>query len=74
MPALPKTISHPDNQTYTLPEVAIRLGTSPRHVRELARDGRLPVPVLRVGKRVVVSRRAVERFLDSGTPVEDTAA
>jgi excisionase family DNA binding protein len=74
MPVAPKTASHPDNQTLTLPEVAIRLGISPRHIRELARDGRLPVPCLRIGKRLVVPRRAVERFLEGESPTGRRAA
>ena len=67
MPVQPKSASHPDNRTLTLDQTAIWIGTSPRHMRDLARDGKLPFPVLRIGKRLMVSREAVERFLNGET-------
>ena len=49
MPPFPRTVTHPDRETLSLSEVAIKLGTSTRHIRELARDGRLPFQVLGLG-------------------------
>jgi excisionase family DNA binding protein len=52
-----------DRSTLTVEEAAARLGISRTLAYELARDGRLPVPVLRLGRRVVVSRMALDRVL-----------
>lgn len=52
-----------DRCTLTVEEAAARLGISRTLAYELARAGRLPVPVLRLGRRVVVSRMALDRVL-----------
>jgi excisionase family DNA binding protein len=52
-----------DRCTLTVEEAAARLGISRTLAYELARTGRLPVPVLRLGRRVLVSRLALERVL-----------
>ena len=52
-----------DRSTLTVEEAAARLGISRTLAYELARTGRLPVPVLRLGRRVLVSRLALERVL-----------
>jgi excisionase family DNA binding protein len=52
-----------DRSTLTVEEAAARLGISRTLAYELARAGRLPVPVLRLGRRVVVSRMALDRVL-----------
>lgn len=50
--------------TMTIPEVARALGISRGMCYSLARRGLLPVPVIKLGeKRMVVSRRALERLL-----------
>jgi excisionase family DNA binding protein len=50
--------------TMTIPEVAKSLGISRGTCYSLARRGLLPVPVIKLGpKRMVVSRRALERLL-----------
>ena len=49
--------------TLTVEEAAARLGISRTLAYELARTGRLPVPVLRLGRRVLVSKLALERVL-----------
>ena len=52
----------------TLPELAIALRISRNLCYELARRNSLPVPVIRVGvRRMVVSRKAVEQFVEGGT-------
>ena len=52
-----------DRSTLTVEEAAARLGISRTLAYELARTGRLPGPVLRLGRRVVISRQALERVL-----------
>ncbi len=55
--------------TMNIPEVAEALGISRGTCYTLARQGLLPVPVIKLGgKRMVVSRRALERLL-SGNDV-----
>ena len=50
-------------RTLTIPEVAAALGIDRSHAYALAQRGRLPVPVLRLGRRLVVPREALERVL-----------
>ena len=52
-----------ERETIDLPTLAKRLGIGRRQVYEAARRGDLPVPVIRVGRRLVVSRVAVSRLL-----------
>ena len=52
-----------DALTLTVEEVAARLGISRALAYQLAKADRLPVPVLRLGRRVVVSRVALEHVL-----------
>lgn len=55
------------NLTMTIPEVAKALGISRGTCYSLARRGQLPVPVIKLGpKRMVVSRRALDRLLSGG--------
>ncbi len=60
--------------TMTVEEAAERLGISRTLAYELASTGRLPAPVLRLGRRIVVSRLALERVLnaESTTREEDS--
>ncbi len=45
-------------------EIACFLGCSPKHVRRLAEQGRLPKPV-KVGRLLRWPRQAIERWLES---------
>lgn len=49
--------------TVTVEEVGRRLGIGRSLVYELARRDALPVPVIRLGRRLVVSRAALEHLL-----------
>jgi len=49
--------------TLTIPSVAKALGISRGLCYQLARRGELPVHVIHLGKRMVVSRQAIERLL-----------
>jgi excisionase family DNA binding protein len=61
-----------ERRTLSIPEVAKLLGLSRSAAYAMAADGRLPVPVIRVGTKVVVPRRAVEQLL--GEPLDHAAA
>ncbi len=55
--------------TVTVEEVARRLGIGRSLVYDLARRDALPVPVIRLGRRLVVSRVALDRLLEgNGSP------
>ncbi len=62
---------HGDRLTLTIEEAAVRLGISRKHAYELAATDRLPVPTIRLGRRVVVSRLALGRVLASESPDAD---
>ena len=55
----------PPNDTVNVGEVAERLAISRSLAYKLAREDRLPVPVIRLGRRVVVPRRALDRLLSN---------
>ena len=59
---------HGARLTLTIQEAAARLGISRKHAYELAAADRLPVPTIRLGRRLVVSRLALERVLVAVRP------
>jgi len=69
----PTTAPRPERETHTLREACARLGVGKTLGYELARVGRFPVPVIRVGRRLLVSRAAVDRLL-AASGGEATAA
>lgn len=66
------SLTVPGSPTLTLAEFADleRLGMTA--VREMARRGTLPVPVLRIGRQYRISRKAYERWRD-GELAKDAA-
>lgn len=65
-----------DRQTLTVPEACRLLGISRGLGYELARTGQFPVPVLKLGRRLLVSRAALLRMLAVGEangPTNDPA-
>lgn len=50
--------------TMTIPEFAKATGVSKNLAYDLARRGELPVPIIHLGRRMVLSRRAVLALLD----------
>jgi len=54
----------PGRAVYSIEEVAALLGLSRNSAYTAAREDRLPVPVIKIGRRMSVSRRALDRFLD----------
>ena len=59
----------PPKDNINVGEVAERLAISRSLAYKLAREGRLPVPVIRLGRRVVVPRRALDRLLNNDDAV-----
>jgi predicted DNA-binding transcriptional regulator AlpA len=55
--------SQAERRTLTIPEVATALGLGRSTAFALAKRDALPVPVIRLGRRLVVSRELVERLL-----------
>jgi len=53
-----------DRETINIPQVARILGISAPVAYQLAREDKLPTPVIKLGRRLVVSRRALEAVLD----------
>lgn len=58
-----------DSLTMTIPEVARALGISRGLAYDLARRDALPIPVIRLGRRMVLSRKAVEALLSGNGEV-----
>lgn len=56
-----------EKATFTIEEVAVRLGIARSTAFALAKRDALPVPVIRLGRRLVVSRELVERLLAVGS-------
>ena len=52
-----------EKATLTIEEVAARLGIARSTAFALAKRDALPVPVIRLGRRLVVSRELIERLL-----------
>ena len=63
---------HTERRTLTIPEVVAVLGLARSTAYELAATDRLPVPTIRAGRRVLVSRAALERVLDGGAAPQPT--
>lgn len=53
--------------TYTDETLAIRLGVSVRHVKNMAAAGKLPTPI-RLGRAKRYDRAAVESWIAAGCP------
>lgn len=51
--------------TLNIETVAVRLGINRSTAYELARRDELPVPVIRLGRRMVVSRHALDALLNA---------
>ncbi len=64
-----------ERQTLNIEVVARRLGINRSTAYELARRDQLPVPVIRLGRRMVVSRQALDALLAAQhRPSPDEAA
>lgn len=54
---------HATRATMTIEELAAVFGLARSTAYDLAKRDRLPIPVIRAGKRILVSRALVERVL-----------
>ncbi len=63
----PIETTHAERQTLNIEAVAKRLGINRSTAYELARRDQLPVPTIRLGRRMVVGRAALERALAGET-------
>ncbi|MCK4722328.1 MAG: helix-turn-helix domain-containing protein [Dehalococcoidia bacterium] len=65
-----------DNQrlTMTIPEFAEATGISKNLAYDLARREKLPVPVIKLGKRMVLSRKAVLALLEGDDKPESLSS
>lgn len=55
-----------DSLVMSIPEFARVMGISRGLAYDLARRNELPIAVIRLGRRLVLSRRAVEALLETG--------
>ena len=55
-----------DSLVMSIPEFARACSISRGLAYDLARRDKLPVPVIKLGRRLVLSRRAVEALLGNG--------
>jgi len=60
--------ANPPRQTLTVEDAAAMLGIGRTLAYELARTGELPS--IRLGRRIIIPRAAVERMLAGNTPIE----
>lgn len=63
---MPNTTRLPDTPTTTVEVTAYLLGVAPWTLYKAIREGTAPVPVIKVGKRIVVPTAAVRRLLTAG--------
>lgn len=64
MSNITKEIEEGKRLCVTIPEVASLLGISRNHAYELVKQGKLPV--IRLGKRILVPRVQLDKFLEKG--------
>lgn len=56
----------PQPRVMTVRELADQLGCHPNHIYRLAQANRLPIPVLRLGRKLLVAKADVEALLGYG--------
>ena len=54
----------PDRKTYSMDEVAQILGISRSSAFKAAKEGKLPVVVIKAGRRLLVGKAALDALLD----------
>lgn len=55
--------NEPESRTVTIAEAARQLGVATSFLYRLVQRGDCPFPILRLGRRVVVSRQVLDRYL-----------
>jgi excisionase family DNA binding protein len=56
-----------ESRTVSVRHAAAQLGIGGSTLYRLIKDGKCPVPVIRIGERVVLSRAGLERVIAEGT-------
>lgn len=56
--------SKPEAETISVEEAAQRLGIGRALAYDLVKRNEFPVPVIRLGRRIVIARRAIDKLLD----------
>lgn len=69
----PRNAAPDERATLTLEETARRLGVGRSTAYDLAKRDALPVPVIRLGRRIVVPRAALDRVLGNGCGAGEAA-
>ncbi len=64
-------VARTERQTLNIEDVARRLGINRTTAYELARRDQLPIPTIRIGRRLVVSRSALDDLLNRRKENED---
>lgn len=64
----------PANLWVDAEEAAPILASTPHTLRRLAREGRSPITVRRIGSRWRFSRADLERFVDAAVGIDDQSA
>ena len=60
---IPRATAQPQRGTYTIREACERIGIGKTLGYELARANKFPVPIIKAGRRLLVSRAAVDHLL-----------
>lgn len=63
-----QTDTRPLSRTVTVIYAAAVLGVGRSSAYRLIREGTFPLPTIRIGRRVVVPRDALDRLLEDGAP------
>lgn len=53
----------PQHLTFSIPETAAALGIAPSTAYAAVKDGTFPVPVIKIGSRYVVPKKALTELL-----------
>jgi hypothetical protein len=61
-----ETLTTLTRRTYSIDEVSVLIGLSRNRCYVAARADALPVPVIKIGVRMFVSRAALDRVLETG--------
>ena len=59
--------------TYSSAEAANLLGIAKSTLHKLIREDSFPTPVIRLGKRVLIPRQALDELIANGSPSEGAA-
>jgi excisionase family DNA binding protein len=67
------TATRSSRPLLSVEEVAILLGETRSTLYRAVRAGTLPLPIFRIGSRIRIPRRAVERLIEGSDPLQPSA-